>query len=165
MLYLAASPFPGAPRTSYKRTGALAPGTVPRLHAEHLVSAIRMLPAAEIILESCCCSCRGFQGPSTPQHMRLARSRFAGWALQFLSCRRLLQYNTIRRSITGGEWNSYRYGVSVQTPTCSSKKPTRVVAANRTGMAGADPLLIAPGLKRKLGLWSKRRLVICLSSK
>lgn len=41
--------------------------------------------------------------------------------------------------------------------TCSNKKPTRMVAANRTGMAGADPLLIAPGLKRKLGLWSKRR--------
>lgn len=43
--------------------------------------------------------------------------------------------------------------VSVQTtPTCSNKKPARNVAANRASMAGADPLLIAPGSKGKLRL-------------
>lgn len=35
---------------------------------------------------------------------------------------------------------------------CSNNQPTHEVAANCTGMAGADSLLIAAGSKRKLGL-------------
>lgn len=69
----------------------------------------------------------------------------------------VLQYNTIRRSITGAEWNSYRYGVSVQTPSCSSKKPTRMVAANRPGMAGADPLLIASWFEKEAGAMEQEK--------
>lgn len=77
-----------------------------------------------------------------------------------LSCRRVLSSNTIRYDgvgITGAEWNSYRYGVSVQTPSCSSKKPTRMVAANRPGMAGADPLLIASWFEKEAGAMEQEK--------
>lgn len=42
-------------------------------------------------------------------------------------------------------------------PTCSNKKPTRMVAANRTGMAGADPLLIASWFEKEAGAMEQEK--------
>jgi hypothetical protein len=77
--------------------------------------------------------------------MQLGESRFDGRSSQFLLQKRP---NTTEYYFMVNVWS-----LGPDPHHAATKSPPKV-AANRTGMAGADPLLIAPGSKRKLGLRS-----------